>query len=78
MWEREITQRLFGLEDFELMFTTYIKSDENISILTILPKGRIKQKTKIGIEYEDLGISGKIYKRIYNLAQIIKKEAEKQ
>jgi len=60
------------------MFTIYIKTEKNRSILTILPKGRIKERTKVGVEYEDFGISGKTYERIYNLAQIIKKEAETQ
>jgi len=74
----ELAQRLLGTEDFELMFTIYIKTEKNRSILTILPKGRIKERTKVGVEYEDFGISGKTYERIYNLAQIIKKEAETQ
>ena len=73
----ELNQRLFGTEDFELRLTAYISSSEKRSVLTILPKGRIKQRTKIGIDYEDFGISENVYEKINNLAQMIKKEAEK-
>lgn len=74
----ELATRLFGTEDFELMLTAYIISLGKSSVLTILPKGRIKQRTKYGIEYEDFGISKNVYERVDNLAQLIKKEVEKK
>lgn len=74
----ELAARLFGTEDFELMLSAYITSLGKSSILTILPKGRIKQRTKWGIEYEDFGISKNVYERVDNLAQLIKKEVEKK
>lgn len=73
----ELAQRFFGIEDFEIMLTVYVRTKGDVSLITILPKGRIKQKTKFGIEYEDLGISGKVYERLDALAKAIKIEAEK-